>query len=179
MEKTLESAFYMIKQKISKASSLSEKTTWADTDLIVIEDGIDTKKMTVATLKGLLSVVGTFSPTLTGATTAGTCSYSTFLGGFTRIGKVITFDVEIGFSAHTGTGQLRCNIPSTVNVTGASFIPTSTLGLIPVGAGALIVGLISKGISKILFYTLNAGTLTAFNVPASGAIHVSGTYTEV
>lgn len=40
--------------KATKPSLLSANTTWADTDLILVEDGTGVKKMTVATLKGLL-----------------------------------------------------------------------------------------------------------------------------
>lgn len=40
-----------------KIASLTAKTTWADTDLIIVEDGADTKKMTVATLKSLLFAI--------------------------------------------------------------------------------------------------------------------------
>ena len=51
-----------------KIANLTAKTTWADTDIIIVEDSSDTKKMTVATLKSLIGV----NPTFTGAMTHGT-----------------------------------------------------------------------------------------------------------
>lgn len=48
-----------------KIANLTAKTTWADTDIIIVEDSSDTKKMTVATLKSLLNTPPT--PTLISA----------------------------------------------------------------------------------------------------------------
>lgn len=108
MEKTLESAFYMIKQKISKASSLSEKTTWADTDLIIVEDGADTKKMTVATLKVLIRAIPTVTPYT--ETIIVTTAQTVLVNSFTSsvIGKsLISFSGAADVASFTGMIELK------------------------------------------------------------------------
>lgn len=63
---------------------------------------------------------GTFTPTAIGTTTAGTGTYVTRTGRYTKIGDVVTIRIRVGWSAHTGTGNLRISgLPFTVGVEGA------------------------------------------------------------
>jgi len=58
---------------------------------------------------------GTFTPTLFGASTAGTTTYTSRAGIYTKIGRQVTVTVYITASAATGTGELRIgNLPFTV-----------------------------------------------------------------
>ena len=50
---------------------------------------------------------GTFTPTVRGTTTVGTASYSTQLGTYTRIGRMVYFQLELNWNSGTGGGQLR------------------------------------------------------------------------
>lgn len=52
---------------------------------------------------------GTFTPTVTGATTAGTCSYSEQTGRFVRIGRLVFINITVGWSSHTGAGFTKIN----------------------------------------------------------------------
>ena len=49
---------------------------------------------------------GTFTPTIQGSSTAGTGTYSHQIGVYTKIGNLVTINVWINWSAHTGTGDL-------------------------------------------------------------------------
>ena len=49
---------------------------------------------------------GTFTPTIEGSTTAGSGTYTIQSGTFTRIGNRIFFTIRLGWSAHTGTGNI-------------------------------------------------------------------------
>jgi len=49
---------------------------------------------------------GTFTPTVFGASTAGTTSYTTQQGVYTKIGKQVTISVRLSWTAITGTGEL-------------------------------------------------------------------------
>lgn len=49
---------------------------------------------------------GTFTPSIEGRTTAGTCTYSVRTGRYTRHGRLLTVLVRIDYSGHTGTGQM-------------------------------------------------------------------------
>ena len=49
---------------------------------------------------------GTFTPTIFGGTTAGSTTYSNQTGTYTKIGRVVYFIVDVGWSAQSGTGSL-------------------------------------------------------------------------
>ena len=49
---------------------------------------------------------GTWTPTISGSTTAGTGTYSVQVGRYTKIGNRVWVDARISWSAHTGTGNL-------------------------------------------------------------------------
>lgn len=50
---------------------------------------------------------GTWTPTVLGTTTAGTATYGTQLGTYTRIGRMVYFQLELIWSSGTGAGQMR------------------------------------------------------------------------
>lgn len=50
---------------------------------------------------------GTWTPTVIGTTTAGTATYGTQLGTYTRIGRMVYFQLELNWNSGTGAGQLR------------------------------------------------------------------------
>lgn len=52
---------------------------------------------------------GTFTPTAVGLTVAGTPTYSAQGGRYTRVGNRVCIQVAIGWTAHTGTGNLSIN----------------------------------------------------------------------
>jgi hypothetical protein len=49
---------------------------------------------------------GTFTPTAAGTSTAGTGTYSSQLGRYTKIGRLTYFTITLAWSAHTGTGGI-------------------------------------------------------------------------
>jgi hypothetical protein len=50
---------------------------------------------------------GTFTPTYFGSTAAGTTTYTIQNGFYTKIGKLVTFQLNLGWSNATGTGNAR------------------------------------------------------------------------
>jgi len=76
---------------------------------------------------------GNFTPTAVGQTTAGAATYIVQTGRYIRLGRRVFFDIDIGWSAHTGTGILQINglphasgltletIKATPDLTGLSF----------------------------------------------------------
>jgi hypothetical protein len=57
---------------------------------------------------------GTWTPSIIGSTTAGTGTYTTQQGTYTKIGNIVKFQAEIVWTAHTGTGQVQvANYPFT------------------------------------------------------------------
>lgn len=57
---------------------------------------------------------GVFTPTVHGTSTAGTATYTYQSGQYTKVGRLVTFDLIVGWSDHTGTGDIRIgNLPFT------------------------------------------------------------------
>lgn len=50
---------------------------------------------------------GSFTPVVTGGTTAGSATYSTQVGRYTRIGDTVNFTLQLVWSSHTGTGDIK------------------------------------------------------------------------
>ena len=72
---------------------------------------------------------GTFTPTVIGLTTAGTGTYSTQIGKYTKIGRLVTVEVFMDWSAHTGTGNMAFSgLPFTIPVGTGS--PGASLGFV-------------------------------------------------
>ena len=61
---------------------------------------------------------GTWTPTITGSTSAGTATYATRVGRYTKIGNIVQYECYISYSSGTGTGDLR--------VTGLPFTSSSS-----------------------------------------------------
>lgn len=51
-------------------------------------------------------VSGTFTPTIAGSTSAGTCTYTTQYGNYQKTGNVVNFQINVGWTSHTGTGNI-------------------------------------------------------------------------
>jgi hypothetical protein len=68
---------------------------------------------------------GVFTPTIVGSTTAGTGTYSSQLGRYTKVGNRVTADGTISFTGHTGTGNMV--------IGGMPFTGASTFGAISAG----------------------------------------------
>jgi hypothetical protein len=66
---------------------------------------------------------GTWEPTISGDSTAGTGTYTFQLGAYTKVGRLVTVQAKLGWTAHTGTGgMLITNLPfSTFGTNGSSY----------------------------------------------------------
>lgn len=62
---------------------------------------------------------GTWTPVVIGSTTAGTGTYTTQSGSYTKIGRFVTVNCDLAWSAHTGTGNLV--------ITGLPFVNSGAL----------------------------------------------------
>lgn len=49
---------------------------------------------------------GTFTPSVVGSTTAGTASYGRRTGVYTKVGRLVTFSIDLAWNGGTGTGNL-------------------------------------------------------------------------
>jgi hypothetical protein len=121
---------------------------------------------------------GTFTPTIKGTTSAGTGTYTTQTGRYTKIGDRVLFDIVLSWSAHTGTGNMR--------IAGLPYTPQAHFSSCAIGqfsditltAGNYASASVRDDVAEIQFLQLVVGG-GAFGVVAmdgSGAIQISGSY---
>lgn len=112
---------------------------------------------------------GTWTPTALGSGTAGTGTYTIQSGAYTKVGRLITVWGRIGYSSHTGTGNILIgNFPFT---TSANYFAGSVGFRDGFTMPALTQMLLQTNISATTMYPLsilggtsNASTIT---IPAS------------
>lgn len=111
---------------------------------------------------------GTYTPTATGATTAGTQTYTTQLGRWQRLGQTIIAHVYLDWTANTGTGTLVISLPfaARVSVTQRYSVSVFADGL-PF-TGAHLQGQIVAGESRFSLSAV-AATGVRTNVPVDAA----------
>jgi hypothetical protein len=120
-----------------------------------------------------------FTPTIIGTGTAGVGTYTLQTGTYSRIGNMVTFCINLGWSAHTGTGNMQvAGLPIA-----AAAVPSVTpcavyqSGL-TVGAGLQFAAQVVGSGTNIVLYSNNpAGTAAQLAIDTSVAeLRLSGTY---
>lgn len=118
-----------------------------------------------------------FTPVVVGSTSPGTATYSQQSGQIHRINDWAWYSIVLQWSGHTGTGQLRVNglpfapfnadHPVVIRASGIVFTAGHVLQcyLSPTGDQFRV-----EGVNPA------TGAVTAVNLPASGALQLSGQY---
>ena len=125
---------------------------------------------------------GVFTPVVFGSTAAGTATYSQQNGTYVKVGRVVTFNMTISFSGHTGTGDMRVSgMPfAHNNVAGTTVFAAQTSNLgIPAG-GYGVFGRMSAagGATMFIEYDAIAATTGIGMIPMDTAatLIISGSY---
>jgi hypothetical protein len=124
---------------------------------------------------------GTWTPVIIGVTTAGTGTYTTQQGIYTKVGNLVTVAGYLAWSAHTGTGETRISgLPfapnsSQIGSGQAAYLYASDFNA-GVGATALMGLPESGGTTIILRGFVNVTTRTNPPMNTSGDIRFSLTY---
>jgi hypothetical protein len=123
---------------------------------------------------------GTWTPVLAGSSTAGTGTYTTRVGTYTKVGRLVTITVMMAWTAHTGTGNMRVtglpftslntanaeyySVPVFVNMT----MPASTTPIVGVGANSTLVAVLSQAVGS--------GTTSGLAMDTAATMYFSLTY---
>lgn len=123
---------------------------------------------------------GTFTPTIVGTTTAGSGTYNAQLGRYTRIGRVVTFQLYVDWSAHTGTGNMEIEgLPFTSNSTGDLYSAVAIrANNIALTALNYVQGFILNNSTRVRLgqYPTGGGANTAIPIDTAGSFVVSSQY---
>lgn len=119
---------------------------------------------------------GTFLPVVIGSTTAGTATYQGQTGTYTKVGRLVFFDVYLQWTGGTGTGNLRISLGSLPN---AISNPSVAIGLFEnVAMTANYFPSAYMSSNAVIFVQTPVGGGNTIVIPYDGAgvIYCSGTY---
>lgn len=124
---------------------------------------------------------GTFTPVVAGTGTAGTATYATQVGRYTRVGRMVSVTLYINWSGHTGTGSCVIQgLPfASAAVTGIQYsFCISDLNAFTLSANNVMLASMNGGAQQIgLQQTpVGGGTITSVIIDATASIAISGSY---
>jgi hypothetical protein len=122
---------------------------------------------------------GTFTPTVAGSTTAGVGVYVAQVGRYTKVGNLVTLQVYLDWTAHTGTGNMFLgNFPFTTSSTGYSAAAIGYVNNIALTAGNILTAFASSSTTYLNVYQTPTGGGTVSDVPidTAGVIIYTVTY---
>lgn len=123
--------------------------------------------------------IRSFTPAITGASSAGTCTYTQQKGSYQIVGSVVHFQIHLAWTGHTGSGQAYINLPVAAYASNPvqQFIPVDVVSSgITLASGAQYQLIINTAGNRLQAYQTNAGVLGALSVGASGELYISGSY---
>lgn len=167
-----------------KNTFILASTVNASADYTILENrrsGVTTV-FSGGSLVELFSKAGTFTPILTGTTSAGAGTYTLQTGRYTRMGNKCFYEVSITITAHTGTGNMFIdlnNIPyasanTTNHIRAAAVVYFSTV----VGAGKEIGAGVLPNSRTLTLYSLDQGGGAAASLAMDTAcsLYVNGSF---
>jgi hypothetical protein len=122
-----------------------------------------------------------FTPTIEGGTTAGTGTYTTQVGRFTKVGNLVTVQIILSWTAHTGTGNISvANLPYTSSSVTA-LVGSATIGYVDglaLTAGHTPLAYIQNNSSKIqlLQTPSGGGAIALVPMDTAATIVITATY---
>ena len=125
---------------------------------------------------------GTFTPTVQGTSTAGVGTYTIQTGHYVRIGKLVTFQISLAWSAHTGTGNIAgvYGLPfAAANVANLYSTHSILVDTLPITAGSVIGTYLGQAQSAISLRQTAAGGGATSQIPlpsSIGFLFIAGSY---
>jgi hypothetical protein len=124
--------------------------------------------------------VGSFTPTIIGATTSGTVTYAARKGKYVRVGDVVQCQIEIDWSAGTGSGNMIIQgLPFTSNADVPSVFPVMTNG-ITLSSGRYPIGYIPTAGTEIYLQEAPAAGgstgIISMSYKTSGSLYAQFSY---
>jgi hypothetical protein len=120
---------------------------------------------------------GSFDPVIEGDSTAGTGTYTTQSGYYRKVGSVVSFNLHLEWTAHTGSGNMR--IDGLPFVTSLNFHPVSVISSgISLITGYMLQAFIIPGNYMVGFWQTPLTTTSKVDVQldSAGEIIIAGTY---
>lgn len=126
------------------------------------------------------SIDQTYSPVITGSSSAGAGSYTVQYGRYRRVGKIVFFRLQLAVAAgHTGTGMIQIGLPTQATGSPETAIAIALDGVSTTGGqvGRINPALVVNGAGAIRCYHTGTGALAQTPIPAGGfTVYAAGSY---
>lgn len=123
---------------------------------------------------------GTFTPTISGSSSAGAGTYSVQQGRYTKVGNMVYVTAVMTWSAHTGTGNMRLSgLPFTVLSVASLEPPLSILASqVALTANNVIGATFRQGATyaEVLQYPTGGGGITDVPIDTAATIRYDGSF---
>ena len=120
---------------------------------------------------------GNWTPVAVGSTSAGTATYTTQLGRYTKIGNRVFFNLRVSWTGHTGTGDLLVSgLPFTSNSTTANHNPASIIGIGLDFSNTLAAYVLNNTSNITITSFATAAAVSNVAVDAAATLIITGSY---
>jgi hypothetical protein len=159
----------MANQKITQ---LTEVTAIGDMMLPVVNDQAGSP----VSRKGALKTT-TFTPAISGLTTAGVGTYTSQQGRYTKLIDIVFFKIELIWTAHTGTGNMAVTgLPFTARNDFNQPIAVYYSDIALTAVGNKLLALLVVNTSRISLLEVSNGAAAALAIEAAGTLRLQGAY---
>lgn len=121
---------------------------------------------------------GTFTPLIIGTGTAGAGTYSTQVGHYVKMGCRVDYDINLTWSAHTGTTNMKVsglpyiagnrNSPAVLQCSNLTFAATLLQAYVEAAAATISLGTVATG-----------AAYTALPIDTAATLNLSGSYSVI
>lgn len=118
---------------------------------------------------------GSFTPTVVGQTSAGTATYTDQFGHYTRIGNRVFFSLLVGWTGHTGTGNMTvAGLPLTTEGTAGNTPTCSIMAQNITYSGNIVAQIIRNSTSIQIMTHASAAAVGLVAMSAAGTLWIAG-----
>jgi hypothetical protein len=122
---------------------------------------------------------GNFTPTVIGTTTAGSASYGRQTGRYTKVGRLVTFQIDLDWSGGTGTGNLAfAGLPFTSSSAVNTGVPANFVSDIALTALNYLQGWLPGSSTTInaMQSAVGGSGISSVAYDTTGSVMLSGSY---
>lgn len=138
-----------------------------------------TGAVTIPSVAGSFYDEGNWSPTIIGTSTAGTATYSVQVGRYTKVGRLVTIQIYMSWSAGNGTGNLTIgNLPFTSATTVYQALTIPYQQTLTVPANSIVGAYIAPSSTAITIAStaVAGGNTAALAYDAVADVIIAGSY---
>lgn len=149
---------------------------WTYDDVVLAETTDITADSLVVNSVALTPAYTTFTPKISGTSTAGVGTYTSQVGRYFKIGKLVYFSATVAWTAHTGTGSLTLTSLPFASLSGSSVYVVNA-ALENVTYSNDVVAIIGANTTSMTLYSQSTGgALSGIAIDTTGTLHASGWY---